>query len=60
MALFKNLDHAKSVAWNVIKSPKTKAFLKLGVALIGVVQAVDELRKLSKKSEVDVNLPEED
>jgi hypothetical protein len=33
----------KSIAWDVLRSPKTVAFLKLGAAAIAVIHAVDEL-----------------
>lgn len=40
----------KSNFWHVIRSPKTVAFLKLGVAIIGVLHAIDELQNASKKN----------
>lgn len=35
--------------WDMIKSPKTVAVLKLGVAIAGVFHAIDELQTVSKK-----------
>lgn len=45
----------KSNFWHLIRSPKTVAFLKLGVAIIGVIHALDELQNVSKKNTLVAN-----
>lgn len=35
----------KQKIWQVIKSPKTVSWLKFGVAVLGLVHAVDDLKK---------------
>lgn len=46
--VFKKLSKVKNVVWDSFRSPKAIAALKLGAAIIGVVQAIDELRETSK------------
>ena len=45
----KSLTSAKSTAWDVLRSPRTMALLKLGTALVAVIHAVDELLESPKK-----------
>lgn len=44
----KKLLSYKSKAWDVLRSPKTIAVLKLGAAVVGVIHAIDELREAPK------------
>lgn len=60
MSKSQNFSQVKNLFWNVIRSPKTATYLKLGIAVIGVVQAVDELRKLSKRNDVQFSDSEND
>ena len=48
MISLKNIKKFKVVAWDVLRSPKTVAFLKFGAAAIAVIHAVDELMNASK------------
>jgi hypothetical protein len=41
---------AKKLLWEVARSPKTIAILKLGAALVGVVHAIEELRDVPTKA----------
>lgn len=42
-----NLVRHQGTLWNVLKSPKTIALIKLSVALVGVVHAIDEFTSAS-------------
>lgn len=44
----KNLLKYKRAAWEIIRSPRTVAALKLGAAVVGVVHAIDELMDMPK------------
>jgi hypothetical protein len=44
----KKLFKVKSTVWDVLRSPRTVAYLKLGAAIIGVIHAIDELSGLPK------------
>jgi hypothetical protein len=46
--MLNRLNHVKKASWEILRSPKTLAFIKLGVALVGVVHAIDEFREASK------------
>lgn len=39
-----NLKSFKNFTWDLLSSPKTLGFLKLGAAIIAVVHAVEELK----------------
>lgn len=39
-----NLKSFKNFTWDLLSSPKTLGFLKLGAAIITVVHAVEELK----------------
>lgn len=41
----KDISKLKNSVWEVLRSPRTVAFLKLGAAVIGVIHAIDELRE---------------
>ena len=50
----------KKTVWEVLKSPRTVAFLKLGAAVIGVIHAIDELRESSSvKKQIGFHLDDE-
>jgi hypothetical protein len=42
----------KRLASKIVRSPKTVAIMKLGVAVIGVIHALDELSKASKANDL--------
>lgn len=46
--MLNRLKHIKTASWEILRSPKTLAFVKLGVAFIGVIHAIDEFRDASK------------
>ena len=49
-----DLKEVKNLTLSVLKSPKTKAYFALGVAVIGIIRAVDEIMKASReKSDAD-------
>jgi hypothetical protein len=58
----RNLSKIKHVAWDMLRSPKTVAFLKLGAAVVGVIHAIDELTDTprSRKSPVGFRVDEEE
>jgi hypothetical protein len=41
----RDISKMKRTAWEILRSPRTVAFLKLGAAVIGVIHAIDELRE---------------
>ena len=47
----RKLESTVNSFWNVMRSPRTIAFLKLGAAVIGVVHAIEELRDTPKKKQ---------
>lgn len=42
--MFEKLPELAKKAYNIAKSPRFLATLKLGIAVIGVLQAIEELR----------------
>ena len=54
MMSFKNVMSLKSIAWDLLRSPKTVAFLKLGAAVVGVIHAIDELTDSPKRGKMPV------
>ena len=40
-----DLKDIKTLTLNVLRSPKTKAYFALGIAVIGMIRAVDEILK---------------
>lgn len=45
MLNMRDISKMKKTAWEILRSPRTVAFLKLGAAVIGVIHAIDELRE---------------
>lgn len=45
MLNMRDVSKMKKTAWEILRSPRTVAFLKLGAAVIGVIHAIDELRE---------------
>jgi hypothetical protein len=45
MLNMRDISKMKRTAWEILRSPRTVAFLKLGAAVIGVIHAIDELRE---------------
>jgi len=43
------LSRFKGVVWDVLRSPKTIALIKVGVAVVGVIHAIEELRGTPRK-----------
>jgi hypothetical protein len=56
----KSLTSAKSTAWEVLRSPRTMALLKLGTALVAVIHAVDELLESPKKGKQAIGFRPQD
>jgi len=57
----RKLDKAKRLTWDLLRSPKTVAFLKLGAAIVGVIHAIEELRDSSKSGKNQIGFkPDED
>lgn len=51
----------KQAAWELLRSPKTIALLKLGAALVGVVHAIEELREAPGSGKKQIGFrPEEE
>lgn len=46
--MLKKFFKVKHVAWDLLRSPRTVAFLKLGAAVVGVIHAIDELTSSPK------------
>jgi hypothetical protein len=56
----KDISKLKNSVWEVLRSPRTVAFLKLGAAVIGVIHAIDELRESpGAKKQIGFHLDEE-
>jgi len=45
MLNMRDISKMKRTAWEILRSPRTVALLKLGAAVIGVIHAIDELRE---------------
>jgi hypothetical protein len=45
MLNMRDISKMKKTAWEILRSPRTVALLKLGAAVIGVIHAIDELRE---------------
>jgi hypothetical protein len=53
---FEDLARHRETVWNVLKSPKTIALIKLSVALVGVVHAIDEfVNSAPQKKQIGFN-----
>jgi len=48
-----------SKSWEIARSPRVVSFLKLGVALIGVVHAVEELLETPKSGKIPIGFRKE-
>lgn len=61
MFTFTNVLKFKRAAWEIIRSPRTVAMLKLGAAVVGVVHAIDELMESPKvgKRQIGFNVEED-
>lgn len=56
----RDISKMKKTVWEVLRSPRTVAFLKLGAAVIGVIHAIDELRESpGAKKQIGFHLDEE-
>ena len=54
------LKSIKRITWDLLSSPKTLGFLKLGAAIIAVVHAVEELRDTpAVKKQIGFRIDEE-
>ena len=51
--MFETLPELAKKAFRFAKSPKFMSILKLGIAVIGVLQAVDELRSSDEERKSD-------
>ena len=51
--MFEHLPELAKKAYLIAKSPKFLSVLKLGIAVIGVLQAVDELRSSTEERKSD-------
>jgi len=38
--------HLRKNIWEILRSPKTVALLKLGAAVVGVIHAIEELKEV--------------
>lgn len=47
-------------AWDVLRSPKALAALKLGAAIIGLIHSIDELINASKQAEQKIGFKIDD
>ena len=50
----------RNKAWNILRSPKTVAALKLGAAIIAVIHAIDEFSESSKSGKRQIGFSSED
>lgn len=50
----KKISNIKKSAWNILRSPKMVALLKLGAATVGLIHAIDELIEASKSGKTAV------
>jgi len=48
MKSIKDLFKISNTTWEILRSPKTVAVLKLAAAVVGVIHAVDELTEAPK------------
>ena len=52
---------SRNGVWNVLKSPRTIALIKLGASLVGVVHAIDEFVNVSPgKSKIGFRFDDND
>lgn len=49
----------KSV-WDSLRSPRTVTLLKLGVAVIGVIHAIEEMKESSKTGKTQIGFKKRD
>ena len=46
--MLNRLKNIKTASWEILRSPKTLAFIKLSVAFVGIIHAIDEFRDAPK------------
>ena len=56
----RNLLRARKLFWEVARSPKTVALLKLGAAVVGVIHAIEELREVPSQAKKPVGFTMDD
>lgn len=54
MLSLNRISKIQQQAWNVLRSPRTIALLKLGAAVVGVIHAIDELRESPKSGKLPI------
>lgn len=48
MLLLKHISKLSGGTWGVLKSPRVIALIKVGIAVLAVVQAIEELRDVPR------------
>jgi hypothetical protein len=58
--VFKKSRKLKKAIWEILRSPKTIAAIKLGAAVVGVIHAIEELREAPGSGKNQIGFKPED
>jgi len=59
MLLLKRISKLSGGTWEILKSPRVIALIKVGIAVLAVVQAIEELRDVPRGSKAKIGFKQE-
>jgi hypothetical protein len=59
MLLLKRISKLSGGTWEILKSPRVIALIKVGIAVLAVVQAIEELRDVPRGSKSKIGFKQE-